>query len=162
MKRFATIHKEGTAATHAATDFLLAASNLSDLASVATARTNLGLGTAATQTYSDPADWTPTVTPATGAFGSVTLNRAKYARMGAMYVILFDYTITTVGTAAGAVTVSLPAAPTWDGVMRGRDINNGVGLMAPTLGSNMLIVNDSNTTPIQANARLRISGVYFA
>ena len=37
---------QGTAATHAATDFLLAASNLSDVASPSTARTNLGLGTA--------------------------------------------------------------------------------------------------------------------
>ena len=39
----------GTAASHAATDFLLKSSNLSDVTSASSARTSLGLGTAATQ-----------------------------------------------------------------------------------------------------------------
>ena len=43
----------GTAATHAATDFLLATNNLSDLPTPAAARTNLGLGTAATHAAAD-------------------------------------------------------------------------------------------------------------
>lgn len=42
----------GSAATHAASDFLLAANNLSDV-TAATARTNLGLGTAATHATTD-------------------------------------------------------------------------------------------------------------
>jgi hypothetical protein len=42
----------GTAATHAATDFMLGSNNLSELTNVATARTTLGLGNAALATVS--------------------------------------------------------------------------------------------------------------
>jgi hypothetical protein len=44
----------GTASTHAASDFLAAASNLSDVASASAARTSLSLGTAALLNLASP------------------------------------------------------------------------------------------------------------
>lgn len=52
--------------TFAPTAFLLAANNLSDVANIATSRTNLGLGTAATKAASDNAE--PVVASVTGPF----------------------------------------------------------------------------------------------
>lgn len=110
-----------------------------------------------------PTSWTPIFTPGAGAFGTVTINYAKYARINGLTYFQIDATVAQ-GTASGTLTVSLGTTPAGGGLyaFRGRDINNGTGLMGiVTSGTtSMSVTNDSNSSPIQANMRFSISGFY--
>lgn len=54
--------------------------------------------------------WTPTVTPSAGVFYVLTVNSAKYSRTQKLITCSFDYTVTSVGTASGALQMTLPFA----------------------------------------------------
>ena len=99
---------------------LLAANDLSDLASAPAARANLGLGSAAETTY-DIGTWAPAYSPAAGAFGAITYGAqiGTYTKVGRlMFVTGSIYTTAlTVGTASGALSVSgLPVAGSASGL----------------------------------------------
>ena len=52
--------------------------------------------------------WTPTVTAQTGTLGSYTLTDFKYVRIGQLVNIMGKIKITSVGTGANALRLSLP------------------------------------------------------
>lgn len=87
--------------------------------------------------------WTPTVTSESGTITTVTTNAAKYVQLGKVIHASFDITVTTKGTASGALIVSLPvntASPALCalGVYRERANTGSVGsvfqLSASTVG----------------------------
>jgi hypothetical protein len=112
--------------------------------------------------YAAAQTWSPSFLAQVGAYGSTTINTARYTKIGDTYFFTFDATINTVGTASGSASVSLPAGVSVSNMARGRDQNNGVGLMATMLsgGSTMVVNTDANGSPIQANARIIISGFF--
>lgn len=52
--------------------------------------------------------WSPTIAPTSGAFTTITLNAARYLQIGKWVVGMVDYTITSVGTASGVTTITVP------------------------------------------------------
>lgn len=54
--------------------------------------------------------WTPTITPTSGTFTTITTNVARYARLQTIVVANLDFTITSVGTGSGVVQFTLPVA----------------------------------------------------
>ncbi len=64
--------------------------------------------------------YTPTVTATSGTFTAVSAT-GKYARVGGVMHVTATITITTNGTAAGGVVITLPAAATGYAVGNGRE-----------------------------------------
>ena len=60
----------------------------------------------------DFATWTPTITPQAGAFTTVTTNWARYAVINELLIAQLKFTITTIGTGAGIIFVTLPTGIT--------------------------------------------------
>ena len=52
--------------------------------------------------------WTPTVTPFTGSFTTVTVNSARYSQVGKVIHGRIDFTVTSIGTASGIPIFTLP------------------------------------------------------
>lgn len=67
--------------------------------------------------YQTTSKWTPTITAAVGAFGGITINAAKYRRMGKWLDFSLWFTVNAIGTAAGEWAVNPPrdwtAASQW-------------------------------------------------
>jgi hypothetical protein len=56
--------------------------------------------------------WTPTVTPQTGSFTTVTVNLARYGRIGKLVYGQIIFTITAIGTGSGNPVFTLPITGT--------------------------------------------------
>lgn len=50
--------------------------------------------------------WTPTVTPATGSFTTVTVNYATYVKVGGIVHVSARYTLTDIGTGSGSMNIA--------------------------------------------------------
>jgi hypothetical protein len=59
--------------------------------------------------------WTPTVTADSGTFTTTSVPLAKYIRIGKTCIAKFQVNLTSIGTAAGNVNVTLPFNATADG-----------------------------------------------
>lgn len=166
---------DGTWAAPAGGGDLLSTNNLSDVANVTTARTNLsaaksgansditsisGLTTALSVAQGGTGDtgtaWTastPTPTASSGTFGSASA-RVAYRTIGKTVFCNGSITITTVGSATGNPRLQLPFTLKNDITVAGRE--NGVngkvfGALVPTSGL-MSFFNYDNTSAIVAGA----------
>jgi hypothetical protein len=63
-------------------------------------------------TLGDFTTWTPTITPQSGTFTTVTTNWARYAVINELLIAQLKFTLTSVGTGAGTILVTLPTGIT--------------------------------------------------
>lgn len=82
--------------------------------------------------------WTPTVTPATGSFTTVTAGTCRYTRIGRVVTVNARFTLTNSGTGAGAMTIAgLPftISNTYDqNTFTGRIVNTGTPIFGQLVG----------------------------
>lgn len=109
-------------------------------------------------------DWTPVFTATSGTITTYTVNSAKYLQRGKEIQIRLDVTITTNGTAASAITSTLPINGVGNGgVLAGRENTvTGKMLQGRVQGAVLTILNYDNTYPGGNGARIIMSGVYEA
>jgi hypothetical protein len=69
-------------------------------------------------TLGDFGTWTPTITPQAGSFTTVTTNWARYAVINELLIAQLKFTLTSVGTGAGTITVTLPTGISIDAQTR--------------------------------------------
>ena len=62
--------------------------------------------------------WTPTITPQAGTFTTVTTNWARYAVINELLIAQLKFTLTSVGSGAGTINVTLPTGITIDAQSR--------------------------------------------
>lgn len=83
--------------------------------------------------------WTPTVTPATGSFTTVTAGTCRYTKIGRIVTVNARFTLTNSGTGAGAMTIAgLPftISSTYDqNTFTGRIVNTGTPLFGQLVGT---------------------------
>lgn len=117
-----------------------------------------------TLTIYDEGTWTPTVTSSSGTF-TTTSATGTYTRVGRLISFSLEITITTVGTASGAVLATLPFTPAVANcVAMGRERNNTGFSLQGTISngsSTMTIQKYDNTSIIGAGNILVMTGTYF-
>jgi hypothetical protein len=83
--------------------------------------------------------WTPTVTPATGSFTTVTAGTCTYTKIGRIVTANARFTLTDSGTGAGAMTIDgLPftIASAYDqNTFTGRVVNTGTPIFGQTFAT---------------------------
>ena len=113
----------------------------------------------------EEADYTPTVTAGSGTFTSASAT-GRYTKIGRMVFVALTVTVTTVGTASGAIVVTLPfttsALPVRQ-IIIGRDSVLGKILACVALNSTstMNILNYDNTSAIAAGTNYYVTGWYM-
>lgn len=109
--------------------------------------------------------WTPTVTAQTGTFTSVS-GSGRYISAGKLVIWSASITITTVGTASGAVVLPLPVTASAINLHVGTGRENtstGNALLAYTnTTSAAYILTYNNTSAIGAGRTLILAGTYEA
>lgn len=105
--------------------------------------------------------YTPTMAAGSGTFTSASAT-GRYKQIGKTVFVQIVATITTVGTASGFVSVTLPVTPNGWAVFTGKEgAVNGKAFGGSTNGSATLqLTNYDNTSPIVASAVLIVEGVY--
>lgn len=125
---------------------------------------------AETSTYGDSSlrawtSYTPTVTAGSGTFTTVSAT-GKYCKIGKTVFWRVHVTITTIGTAAGGVYVTLPvtAQTATDSAFYGReDAITGNSLNGRFVNSTTAtILQYNNSSPIVAGYQLKFGGAYEA
>lgn len=128
------------------------------------ANSNLAGMTSEIFNWYEEGTWTPTITASSGTF-TATSATGNYTRIGRMMHIAVKITITTVGTASGALISSLPLiSSTSDCVMFGREINNTGNSCQGTITNGTTQVNIQrydNQSIIGAGNIIVISGSYL-
>lgn len=111
--------------------------------------------------------FTPTVTAQAGTFTSTSASM-RYTQIGKTVMFQGTVTITTVGTAANSVNITIPVAAQAGtlglSVGTGRESALGGKALTVTLANTgaATILNYDNSSPIAAGAVLRVSGTYEA
>lgn len=102
-------------------------------------------GTGTSELFADYEEgtWTPTVTPATGSFTTVTAGTSTYTKIGRVVTISGRFTLTNSGTGAGNMTIAgLPFTilSAYDqNTMVGRIVNTGTPIFGQLVGSTTTI-----------------------
>lgn len=108
------------------------------------------------------ATYVPTVTAGSGTFTSASAT-SRYKKLGSVVIAKFTVTITTNGTAAGGVHLTLPVAAlttAYVGTGRGNGVS-GKQLQAITVGTSALyIFNYDGTHPGANGESLEVTIVY--
>jgi len=115
------------------------------------------------QMPSDWIAWTPTITSGTGTLTTVTLSTANYQTCGKTVNFQLLFTITTNGTGATDIRVTLPLAVFSSGVACGRSSLTGSMLQGQIIASGLnqvRLFNYNNTYPGADGAQLIVSGTY--
>ncbi|MGA1024487.1 MAG: hypothetical protein ACO3S8_07385, partial [Aquiluna sp.] len=108
--------------------------------------------------------WTPTILSSIGSITTIGAVDCSYSQRGKVVFVRGSISITTNGTGAGALTVSLPvlAAP-FGGSASGREKAITGDLIGGQIeGSQIFLVKYNNTYPAQDGAVLVFSGTYKA
>jgi hypothetical protein len=108
--------------------------------------------------------WTtynPNITAASGAFTTVS-GAGRYQQIGKTVAIFIQITVTSSGTAGGAVLADLPVNAVSNTILAGREnIVSGSMLQSILLSSSAKIFKYDNSLPaISAGAVLLVSGIY--
>ena len=108
-----------------------------------------------------PVAWTPTVTPATGAFGNMAVNGA-YERQGRRVLIRSRIVIPAKGTAGGVLTVDLPFPVQTNHfyAFSGVAGSSSSVLYVLASGNSMVITNHGGASVIVDGADMTITGDY--
>ncbi len=100
--------------------------------------------------------YTATLAAASGTPTTAAMNDARYIKIGRLVIISFRFTVTTVGTASGAATITLPsgitAANSQYQIGAGREVNTTGKALTLTIQTSNIAVNVyDNGTPWVAN-----------
>lgn len=97
-----------------------------------------GTGTSELLADYEEGTWTPTVTPATGSFTTVTISSAVYTKIGRYVTLQTTFVLTNSGTGAGSMTISgipFTISSTYSSAQQiGRRVNDAI-LIIGQLGS---------------------------
>lgn len=106
--------------------------------------------------------FTPTVTATSGTFTTVSAT-LKYTKIGNVLNFQTVVDITTVGTAANAILVTLPFTPANSAVIKGREVLVVGSTCHGTIAGSALmeILKYDNTSIIGTGHRIVMSGQYF-
>jgi hypothetical protein len=108
-------------------------------------------------------DWVPGVTSSVGTLTSVTRYYARYAQVGKVVYIAAQIIITTNGTGAGVITVTLPLAIKQNGIaLAGKNSASGKALVGygGQSAASFFVTNYDGTYPGADGADLTMLGFY--
>ncbi len=107
----------------------------------------------------------PTITAETGTIGTTVVNSANYTKVGRLVSVTFDITITTVGTGAAGLKVSMPFSPSVAGntcgALREYQVTGNMGQVYKYDATNVLCNSYNNSTLIVANYRIMAGYTYY-
>lgn len=107
-------------------------------------------------------NWTPTISPASGSFTSITLNSAYYYETEKNIDFVFKMTINTNGTAAGNISFTLPPpfSANFGGGFGRESPNNGKALICVCNGATGVITFYDNGYPGANGSVIQVTGSF--